>query len=101
MVLLEAGIGVHEYNRSMLHHKVMVVDGRWMTIGTSNFDSRSFAYNEESNLSLFDAPLARAFEARFDLDMAACQQVTLARWRARGWRQRLAEGVVRIFEDQV
>ncbi len=99
--LLEAGIGVHEYNRSMLHHKVMVVDGRWLTIGTSNFDSRSFAHNEESNLSLFDAPLARAFEARFDLDMAACQQVTLARWRARGWRQRLAESVARIFEDQV
>ena len=99
--LLEAGIGVHEYNRSMLHHKVMVVDSRWLTIGTSNFDSRSFAHNEESNLSLFDAPLARAQEARFALDLAACQQVTLAAGRARGWRQRLSESVARVFEDQV
>lgn len=99
--LLEAGIEVHEYNRSMLHHKVMVVDGQWMTIGTSNFDSRSFAHNEESNLSVFDAELAADFERRFAADLDACRQVSLDEWRRRGWAQRVSEGVARLFEDQV
>ena len=99
--LIEAGIELHEYDRSMLHHKVMVVDGHWLTIGTTNFDNRSFAHNEESNLSVFDRGLASDYEQQFALDLAACQRVTLAAWRARGWRQRLGESVARLFEDQV
>jgi cardiolipin synthase len=99
--LLEAGIVVHEYDRSMLHHKVMVVDGVWMTIGTTNFDSRSFAHNEESNLSVFDAGIAKAFAAQFEADLGACREVTLDAWRRRGWLQRASELVARFFEDQV
>ncbi len=86
---------------SMLHHKVMVLDGRWMTIGTTNFDNRSFAHNEESNVSVFDLGQAGDYEQRFDLDLAACQRVTLEAWRERGWRQRLGESVALVFEDQV
>ena len=56
--LLAAGIEIQEYNRTMLHHKTMVVDGRWVTIGTANFDNRSFAHNEESNVCFFDRLLA-------------------------------------------
>ncbi len=48
--LLAAGIEIQEFNRTMLHHKTMVVDGRWVTLGTANFDNRSFAHNEESNV---------------------------------------------------
>lgn len=99
--LLEAGIELHEYNRSMLHHKVMVVDGRWMTIGTTNFDNRSFAHNEESNLSVYDQGLARDYEQQFVLDLEACQRVTLEAWRARGWAQRLGESLARVFAEQV
>ena len=80
--LLEAGVEVYEYNRSMLHHKVMVVDEEWMTIGTSNFDSRSFAHNEESNLSVFDAGLAAAFERRFAADSST--RATRSRWTSGG-----------------
>lgn len=99
--LLEGGVEILEYDRSMLHHKVMVVDGHWLTVGTTNFDSRSFAHNEESNVSVFDAGLARAYEDRFSEDIAACRPVTLAAWRARGWRQRVSERVAQLFEDQV
>jgi cardiolipin synthase A/B len=99
--LLEAGVDVQEYNRSMLHQKLMVVDGRWMTIGTTNFDSRSFAHNEESNLSVLDTCLARACEAQFEADLAACRRVTFEGWRRRGWRQRAGELVARFFADQV
>ena len=48
--LLDAGIEILEYNRTMLHHKTMVVDRLWVTVGTTNFDNRSFAHNEESNV---------------------------------------------------
>jgi cardiolipin synthase len=99
--LLEAGVAMYEYDRSMLHHKVMVVDGAWLTIGTTNFDSRSFAHNEECNLSVFDAGIAGAFEAQYAADLDACRQVTLDDWRRRGWRQRTGELVARFFADQV
>ena len=49
--LLEAGVELFEYNRTMMHHKIMIVDGLWSTVGTSNFDNRSFSHNEENNVS--------------------------------------------------
>lgn len=55
--LLRAGVEIYEYRRTMLHHKTMVVDGVWATVGTTNFDSRSFAHNEESNVCFYDAEL--------------------------------------------
>ena len=48
--LLAADIEIQEFNRTMLHQKTMVVDRRWVTVGTTNFDNRSFAHNEESNV---------------------------------------------------
>ena len=56
--LLEAGAEVIEYNRTMMHHKMMIVDRRWSTVGTANFDNRSFAHNEESNVSVLDEGVA-------------------------------------------
>ena len=57
--LLEAGVELYEYNRTMMHHKIMIVDGLWSTVGTSNFDNRSFSHNEESNVSVLDEGVAR------------------------------------------
>ncbi|MEZ5421217.1 MAG: phospholipase D-like domain-containing protein [Vicinamibacterales bacterium] len=99
--LLHAGIEILEYNRSMMHHKVMVVDGQWVTIGTANFDRRSFSHNEESNLSLFGAGDAQAFTARFEQDVSACAPVMLEQWRRRGLRTRLEGALAALFVDQV
>src|SRR4029078_8169798 len=51
--LLEAGVEIYEYNRTMMHQKTMVVDGIWSTVGTTNFDNRSFALNEERNICIY------------------------------------------------
>ena len=99
--LLEAGIQILEYNRSMLHHKFMVVDGHWITIGTANFDNRSFAHNEESNVCLYERKMAAKFEKIFLDDVPACGVVTLAAWRQRGWSRRAGELVAGLLEDQV
>ena len=80
--LLEAGIEIYEYNHTMLHQKTMVVDGVWSTVGTTNFDSRSFAHNEENNVCVCDAPLAKELEAIFIADIKGCERMTLEKWRS-------------------
>ena len=81
--LLEAGIEVFEYNKTMLHQKTMVVDGIWSTIGTTNFDNRSFAHNEESNVCLYNREIAAELERIFQCDLKGCDRVDLDEWRRR------------------
>jgi cardiolipin synthase len=99
--LLEAGVSIYEYNRTMMHHKVMVVDGLWSTIGTANFDNRSFAHNEESNVCLCDEPFAAQLTSTFEKDLAVSDVVTLEAWRRRGIVQRTFEGLASFVQDQV
>jgi cardiolipin synthase len=97
--LLEAGIEIYEYDRTMLHHKTMVVDGIWITIGTANFDNRSFALDEESNVCVSDHRLAGQLEDIFKDDLKGCQRVTLEAWRRRGIQKRVF-GVACVFLKQ-
>ena len=99
--LLEAGVSIHEYNRTMMHHKIMIVDGLWSTIGTANFDNRSFSHNEESNVSVCDRTLAEQLTATFEKDVAVCDPVTLDAWRRRGLIQKTLEGLASFVQDQV
>jgi len=98
--LLEADIEILEYNRTMLHHKTMVVDGVWVTVGTTNFDNRSFAHNEESNVCVFDRTVARELGRIFDEDAESCARVKLAAWRRRGIWTRLQEFIASFLEEQ-
>jgi cardiolipin synthase A/B len=98
--LLAAGIEIQEFNRTMLHHKTMVVDGRWVTIGTANFDNRSFAHNEESNVCALDAGLAAQLRATFEDDLGGCDRVTFEAWRTRGVWARLQEFVAAFLQEQ-
>jgi cardiolipin synthase A/B len=99
--LLEAGIEIQEYNRTMLHHKTMVVDGHWVTLGTANFDNRSFAHNEESNVCFLDRALAEQLRAIFIDDLRGCERVQIDRWRKRGGWTRAQEIVAAVFQEQV
>ena len=99
--LLKAGIEIQEFNRTMLHHKTMVVDRRWVTLGTANFDNRSFAHNEESNVCVFDRALADQLHAIFLDDLSGCERVTLERWSRRGALARMQEVVAAFLQEQV
>ena len=99
--LLEAGIEILEYNRTMLHLKTMVVDGQWFTIGTTNFDNRSFAHNEENNTCGYDAPIARQLHEMFEQDVEGCARLDLAAWKRRGLWRRAQELVAAFFEEQI
>ena len=99
--LLKAGIKIYEYNHTMLHQKTMVVDGVWSTVGTTNFDSRSFAHNEENNVCVCDAALAQELEAIFVEDIKGCEAITLEKWRGRPFLAKTIQGVVSLLQEQV
>jgi len=81
--LLEGGVKIFEYQRTMLHAKTLVVDGTWATVGSINFDNRSFTLNDELNLSVWDEPTARKLEEHFKIDLEDAQLLTLDEWRSR------------------
>ena len=99
--LLEADIAIYEYNRTMLHHKMMIVDEAWATIGTTNFDNRSFAFNEESNVSFCDRALVQRLVETFNADLDGCDRLTLDKWRRRGAVNRAKEFVASFMQDQI
>ena len=100
--LLDAGVEIYEYNRTMMHHKIMIVDGMWSTVGTANFDNRSFAHNEESNICMCDRSFAAELTATFEVDIAACgERVDRDAWRRRGVVEKTLEALASFFQDQV
>jgi len=87
--LLEAGIRIHEFLPTHLHAKITVVDDYWLSLGSANFDNRSFRLNDEANLSALDPVLARELTTDFAADLLRARRITLEEWRARPWHQRL------------
>ena len=81
---IEVGYAASEPTR--YHCKVMIVDGLWTFVGSTNFDSRSFSVNDEANLNVLDATFAQAQRAIFDADLRLSHRVTLAEWERRGCR---------------
>ena len=99
--LLDAGVEIYEYNRTMMHHKIMMIDGMWSTIGTANFDNRSFSHNEESNVSASDEAVAHELTRSFERDLAVCERVTKDTWRRRGLPHKTVEALASFVQDQV
>jgi cardiolipin synthase len=89
--LLLGRVEIFEYQPALMHAKTMVVDGIWATIGTTNFDNRSFALNQELNLTLYDASLARRLEEIFQEDLKFSKKMTYEEWDSRGIFERLFE----------
>ena len=99
--LLEAGVEIYSYNKTMLHHKVMIVDGLWSTVGTTNFDNRSFALNDENNVCVYDRDFAAGLTASFREDLTGCEQITLETWKNRGIYTKTMELIASALRDQV
>ena len=96
--LLQAGVRIFEYNRTMMHNKDAVIDGIFSTIGSINFDARSLLQNAEESLAFYDRDFAARLEATFAADEKKCREVTYASWKQRGVQQRLAELVSGLFQ---
>jgi cardiolipin synthase len=89
--LLKCGVRLFEYPHTLLHQKIMTVDGTWSAIGSSNFDDRSFETNDEITMSVHDPALARQLDAIFEKYVARASEIELERWQRRGWWHKLKD----------
>lgn len=89
--LLEAGVRVYEFQPTMLHSKVMLVDGVWCSIGSINFTGRSMKSNAEANAAIYDQDFAGQVRASIEADLARCELITLEQWNQRGSCERIRE----------
>jgi cardiolipin synthase len=99
--LLRAGIRIYEYQPTMIHTKTMVVDGLFSTVGSTNFDNRSFRLNEELNLTVADEAFAHRLEQIFEEDLKHSRLYTLEEWSHRSIKERLVEWAIQPFRSQL
>jgi cardiolipin synthase A/B len=99
--LLAAGAQIHEYQPTMYHCKVMIVDGLLVSVGSTNFDPRSFRLNDEANLNVYDRAFAARQESVFERDIARSRRVTLAEWENRPWHEKLMEHAAGLLQAQL
>ena len=99
--LLRGGVQIFEYQPCLLHAKTMVVDGVWATIGSTNFDNRSFALNQEINLVVYDHGAADRLDAIFHEDLKHAKQITYDEWKTRGIYERLVDLFTFPVKDQL
>jgi cardiolipin synthase A/B len=99
--LLRRGIRIFEYQPTMMHAKTMVVDGIWSTIGSSNFDDRSFRLNDEVNVNVYDEGIASQMEAMFMEDLGHSCEVNLKRWFRRSWFEKVKESFAGVLKRQL
>ncbi|GAB3662968.1 phospholipase D-like domain-containing protein [Ramlibacter alkalitolerans] len=91
--LLEAGLEMHVYQPTMYHCKTIIVDGLLVSVGSTNFDPRSFHLNDEANLNVYDAKFAAQLTRVFENDLRRCKPFTLEQWRSRPLLEKVRERV--------
>ncbi|MGA7615445.1 MAG: cardiolipin synthase [Thermoanaerobaculia bacterium] len=100
-ILLRRGLHLYEYQNTMIHAKTMVVDGIWSTIGSSNFDVRSFRLNDEVNVNVYDERIAARMEEGFERDLANSMEITLTKWGRRSVWARTKELMAGLLKPQL
>lgn len=98
--LIAAGAAIYEYQPAMIHAKLMTIDGMWSVLGSTNFDHRSFALNDEVNMAVLDSELAATIERDFDEDLRQSQRLTLGMLRERTPLGKVEEWLGRAAERE-
>lgn len=99
--LLANGALIAQYKPTMFHCKVMTVDGLLVSVGSTNFDNRSFRLNDEATLNIVDAQFAAIQTATFEADLSRSESVTYAQWETRPFREKLTETLASLIRSQL
>jgi cardiolipin synthase len=99
--LLRAGAEIYEYQPTMYHCKVLVVDGLLVSVGSTNFDDRSFRLNDEASLNIYDQTFARRQIDIFEKDLAQSRRMTFDEWQARPWMEKVWEHAAALLGPQL
>jgi cardiolipin synthase A/B len=94
-------VEIYEYQVALLQSETMVIDGVWATVGSTNFDNRSFALNEELNVVLNDRSIAARLTQAFESDLARSRRVTYEAWKRRGVATQIFEIFVAPIASQL
>ncbi|OLD16082.1 MAG: cardiolipin synthase B [Acidobacteria bacterium] len=98
--LLKAGASIHEYEPSMIHAKILLIDSIWGVVGSTNFDNRSFGINDEVNLAARDPDFTQRLQQDFAKDLACSRKVTYQEWKRRPVLERAPELLGWVLERQ-
>jgi cardiolipin synthase len=99
--LLEAGVKLFEYCPTMLHAKSMVVDGAWSSVGSVNFDNRSFQLQDEATLCVQDRHFADLLTEQYEKDLSVSEEIHAGRWSDRRLRQRVGEKALTLIRREL
>lgn len=98
--LLAAGVEFYRYQPAMYHCKTMCVDDALVTVGSANFDNRSFSINDEVTLDVIDRGVAGDYEKMFARDLEACVPLSREEFESRPWYIKVADHVCGLFRSQ-
>jgi len=99
--LFKAGVRIYEYEPTMYHTKVMIVDDVFVSVGSANFGNRSFRLNDEANVNVYSREFAAEQVRTFEADKARSREVTYAQWKKRGLWKRFMEMITAPFRSQL
>ena len=99
--LLEAGVEIYEYLPTMMHSKMLIVDSELVSVGSTNFDLRSFHLNDEASMNIYDRNFASQMTVVFEQDLKHTRRYTYAQWQQRSWKEKFLATVVRPIRSQL
>ena len=99
--LLKRGVKIYEYNKTLLHQKVIVVDGVWSCVGSTNFDERSFQLNDEVSIGVVDPVVAGQLRAAFFDDLRSTNERKFDEWKSRSLWHKLVDGTAHLGRSQM
>jgi cardiolipin synthase A/B len=99
--LLESGVEIYEFEPTMLHTKMLIFDGFMVSVGSTNFDTRSFELNDEASLNIYDCGFATDMTRLFESDLARATRYRLENWRSRPLTQKAAEEILLPLRAQL
>jgi cardiolipin synthase len=99
--LLEAGAEIHEFQPTMFHCKALVVDRQLVSVGSTNFDNRSFRLNDEANLNVYDRAFAERVTRVFERDLRRARRISFEEWQRRPWHEKALERASALLSPQL
>ena len=99
--LLKRGVKIYEYNKTLLHQKILIVDGTWSCVGSTNFDDRSFELNDEISMGVVDPAIAAQLRAAFQDDLRFAQERKFEEWRKRSLWHKTLDGLAYLARGQL
>jgi cardiolipin synthase A/B len=99
--LLANGAKIYEYAPTMFHCKTLIADGLLVSVGSTNFDNRSFRLNDEANLNIYDRRFAAEVTKVFEADLKRARLITYQTWLQRPWHEKMIENAAAVLSSQL